>query len=131
MFANVSTTQVLATFMGLYMVAAGIGLLTDRDSYAKMIDEIRDNTALAYLIGVFVFALGAALVAIHNQWNSALEIFVSLISWGALIEGVLMLAVRRPFLRLVSKIPTTGAVMVPFGVGTVILGIGLIFGALA
>ena len=58
MLANFTITELLAVFMGIYMVAAGIGLLTDRDnSYAKMIHEIRDNTALGYVVGVFVFVL--------------------------------------------------------------------------
>ena len=132
MLANLTATELLAAFMGIYMVAAGIGLLTDRDnSYAKVIPEIRDNTALGYVVGVFVFVLGAVLIAVHNQWNRPLAIVVSLISWGALIEGVLMLAARRPFLDLVSRIPTSAKVMKSFGIGTVVLGIGLLIGALA
>jgi hypothetical protein len=104
------------------MVAAGIGLLTGRGSYATLIDELRDNTALGYVTGAFVFALGAAMVAVHNLWTDPLAIVVSLVGWGALIEGVLMLAIRRPFLGLVKVVPFTPATMVPFGIAAIVLG---------
>jgi hypothetical protein len=122
MIETLSTTQILAVFIGLYMVAAGIGFLTGRGSYATLIDELRDNTALGYVTGAFVFALGAAMVAVHNLWTGPLAIVVSLVGWGALIEGVLMLAIRRTFLGLVKVVPLTPATMVPFGIAAIVLG---------
>ena len=122
MIETLSVTQILAVFIGLYMVAAGIGFLTGRGSYATLIDELRDNTALGYVTGAFVFALGAAMVAVHNLWTGPLAIVVSLVGWGALIEGVLMLAIRRPFLGLVKVVPFTPATMVPFGIAAIVLG---------
>ena len=65
---------------------------------------------------MFVFVLGAVLVAVHNQWNGPLAVIVSLISWGAFIEGVLMLAARRPFLDIVGRIPTSAKMMKAFGI---------------
>jgi hypothetical protein len=57
MIETLSVTQILAVSLGLYMVAAAIGLLTERNSYATMIDELRENTALGFLTGAFVLAL--------------------------------------------------------------------------
>ncbi len=122
MIETLSTTQILAVFIGLYMVAAGIGFLTGRGSYATVIDDLRENTALGYVTGVFVFALGAAMVAVHNLWTGPLAIVVSLVGWGALIEGVLMLAIRRTFLGLVKVVPFTPAAMVPYGIAAIVLG---------
>jgi hypothetical protein len=117
MIETLSVTQILAVFIGLYMVAAGIGFLTGRGSYATLIDELRDNTALGYVTGAFVFALGAAMVAVHNLWAGPLAIVVSLVGWG-----VLMLAIRRTFLGLVKVVPLTPATMVPFGIAAIVLG---------
>jgi hypothetical protein len=122
MIETLSVTQILAVFIGLYMVAAGIGFLTGRGSYATLIDELRDNTALGYVTGAFVFALGAAMVAVHNLWTGPLAIVVSLVGWGALIEGVLMLAIRRTFLGLVKVVPLTPATLVPCGIAAIVLG---------
>ncbi len=122
MIETLSTTQILAGFIGLYMVAAVIGFLTGRGSYASLIDELRDNTALGYVTGAFVFALGAAMVAVHNLWTGPLAIVVSLVGWGALIEGVLMLAIRRTFLGLVKVVPLTPATLVPCGIAAIVFG---------
>jgi hypothetical protein len=130
MIETLSVTQILAVFIGLYMVAAGIGFLTGRGSYATLIDELRDNTALGYVTGAFVFALGAAMVAVHNLWTGPLAIVVSLVGWGALIEGVLMLAIRRTFLGLVKVVPLTPATLVPFGIAAIVGGAVLAFAGL-
>jgi len=131
MIETLSTTQILAVFIGLYMLAAGIGLLTDRNAYATVIDDLRENQTLGYVTSVLVFVLGAAMVAVHNLWTGLLAIVVSLVSWGALIEGVLMLAIRRPFLDLVGNVPFTAATAVPFGIGAIVFGVVLLFAGLA
>jgi hypothetical protein len=131
MIETQSTTQILAVFIGLYMVAVAIGLLTGRGSYATMIDELRDNTALGFLTGAFAFALGAAMVAVHNLWTGPLAIVVSLVGWAALIEGVLILAIRRRFLDLVKVVPLAGAAEVPFGIAIIVLGVVLLYAGLA
>jgi uncharacterized membrane protein len=131
MIETLSVTQILAVFIGVYMVAAGIGLVTDRDAYATLIDDMRENTALGYVTGAFVFFLGAAMVAVHNLWTSPLAVVVSLFSWGALIEGILMLAVRRQFLGLVNVVPFTGATTLPFGIAAIVLGLVLLYAGLA
>jgi len=131
MIETLSTTQVLAVFLGLYMVAAGIGMLTDKNAYATVIEDLRENQTLGYVTSAFVFVLGAAMVAVHNLWTGPLAIVVSLVSWGALIEGVLMLAIRRPFLGLVGVVPFTAATAVPFGIGIIVFGAVLLYAGLA
>jgi len=123
-------TQILGVIIGLYMVATGIGLLTGRSSYATLIDDLRENTALGYITSVFVFVLGAVIVAVHNLWTSPVAIVVSLVGWAALIEGVLMLAIRRPFLSLVRVVPFTAATMVPLGIAGIVCGAVLVYAAL-
>jgi len=127
MIEVLSITQILAVSLGLYMVAAGIGLLTEENSYATMIEELRKNTALGFLTGAFVLALGAAMVAVHNVWTGPLAIVVSVIAWWTLVKGVLLLAIRRPFLRLVNFAPSEGSYAMPFGILVIVLGVVLLY----
>ena len=131
MIETLSVTQILAVFLGLYMVAAGIGFLTGRGSYATLIDELRDNTALGYVTGAFVFALGAAMVAVHNLWTGPLAIVVSLLAWSTLIKGGLLLAIRRRYLDWVNVVPFTGEATAPFGIGVIVFGVVLLYAGLA
>ena len=71
------------------------------------------------------------IVALHNVWTDPLSIFVSLFGWGALIEGFIMLAFRRPFLRLVGVVPLTATTTVIFGVFAMLLGTVLLYGGLS
>ena len=129
MIETLTVTQLLAAFSGLYMVAAGIGLLTDRDSYPKMLNEFRDNTALGYVTGAFVLALGAAMVSLHNFWTGPLAIIVSVIAWWTLIKGFCLLAIRNQFLRLADAIAIDNSALLGtliIVLGTALLAAGLV-----
>lgn len=127
MFADPAMTETLARILGVYMAAAGIGLLLDPKAYDGVMEHFNANPALAYISGVAVFAIGAVLVTLHNHWGSWPEILVSLIGWGALAEGILMLAVRRRFFALVGMIPLGHGMLRGFGVFTLILGAALLY----
>jgi len=129
MTETLTVTQLLAAFIGMYLVAAGIGLLSDQNSYAKMLDELRENTALGFLTGAFVLALGAAMVAVHNLWTGPLAVVVSVIAWWTLIKGICLLAIRRPFLELASAISFKNSA--PFGAAVILFGAALLYAGLA
>lgn len=131
MLADASLTEVLARFIGVYMLAAGAGLLVDPKAYDGVMESVRANSALAYIAAVVVFAIGAVLVALHNQWEGWQQIIVSLTGWAALIEGVLMLAVRRSFFAVVAKIPLTESLLRGFGILTVGFGVLYLYAGFA
>ena len=95
-----TTTQIIAALIGLYFLSAGIGLLVERSAIRHMLNELKSSPMLAYLGGVMAFAIGAAIVAVHNDWSSILAGIVSFIGWMCLVEGILLLAARRWFLSL-------------------------------
>lgn len=117
-----SLTQTLAILLGIYMISAGIGLLTDSKGFVGIIDEFKANLTVTYLAAIMAFAIGGTFVALHNLWASPLEIIVSLIGWAALIEGVLMLAFRKPFFTLIGAIPLNAAVMKTYGIFVLVVG---------
>lgn len=125
------TTSTIASLIGLYFVAAGVGLLVDRDFCAKVIAELRDQTVLGFIGGIVTFVIGGSIVAIHNDWSGLLSGFVSLVGWFALAEGVLILAFRRWFLGLFSGFDLSPHVITAFGAGTTSLGLLLILAAFA
>lgn len=130
MIETLTTTQTLSVLIGLFLVAVGIGLLTGRGSYATLIDDLRENTALGYVTSVIVFVLGAVIIAVHNRWTYPVAVVVSLIGWAALIEGFLMLAIRRPLLSLLKGVPITTATMMPLGVVLIVCGVPLLYAGL-
>ncbi len=123
MFADLTLTEIFARILGLYMGAAGIGLILDPKRFESMMDEFQSNTALGFVAGLVAFIMGAVVVGFHNDWSHWAAVLVTIVGWAALIEGLLMLAVSRSFFAIVARLPLTGGVVRIFGI------IALIFGA--
>lgn len=100
MSGQFSVTETLAALIGLYFLAAGVGLLGNRYDIARMFDDLKSQPMLGYFGGLIAFAIGGALVAVHNDWSGWLAAFVSLVGWVALLEGILMLAMPGWYIGL-------------------------------
>lgn len=131
MFEAFNLTQYLGLIFGIYFIAAGIGLLLDGDEYRAMMEEFSDNPVLCYLAGVVAFALGAVLIRLHTDWTSALAVGVSFIGWACIIEGVLMLSVRRTFIGVVNRMPLSPGVLTSFALICFVAGGWFIWSAVA
>ncbi len=126
MLENLTTAQFLAGLIGLYFLAAGAGLLSERNSFSGLLKELNTQPMLGYFGGIIAFAIGGAIVGIHNDWSSLLSGFVSLVGWISLTEGVLMLACRKWYLGLFTRIALSPGLVTVFGLGTLIIGVALI-----
>lgn len=121
MLVSFTLTQTIALILALYMVSAGIGMLTDSKGFAGIMEEFKERIGLTYIAAIVAFFLGATIVALHNLWGSPLEIIVSLIGWAALVEGVLMLAFRRPFFTLVGAVTLHETFMKAYGLFAIVV----------
>jgi hypothetical protein len=117
--------------IGLYFLAAGIGLLVERESLSELMKDLTTQPMLGFLGGILAFAIGGAIVGVHNNWSSFLAGFVSLIGWVSLAEGVLMLACRKWFLGLFGRLTLSKGIVTAFGLGTIIVGLALVLAAFA
>jgi len=130
MLEQYTATQILAALIGLYFVAVGIGLLTDRKTLPKMLKELQEQPFLGYLGGVLAFVIGGAIIAVHNNWSGLLSGFVSLVGWVSLAEGVLILAFRKWFLGLWGRLTFSPGFVGAGGIASVIAGVLLIWSGL-
>ncbi|MFN0262807.1 hypothetical protein ACKTEK_02915 [Tepidamorphus sp. 3E244] len=124
MASQFGTTQAIALFFSLYLLAAGIRVMSDRGMVAEIFADLRASPLVTYLCGLVAFVTGAAVVAVHNVWNTPLEIIVSLVGWAALVEGVLLVAIPQTFLGWFSAIADNRGLHKVFG------GVTLAFGVL-
>lgn len=126
MLDNLTLTQTLAALIGLYFLAGGTGLLVDRNGIADLFNDLIDQPMLGYLGGVIAFAIGGAIVAVHNDWTSFLSGFVSFVGWVSLVEGVLMLACRKWFLGTIGRLALSTGFVTLFGILTLFAGLVLV-----
>jgi len=120
-------TALLAKVFGIYMICGGFGLILNKDRALQVLDEIDENSTLTYLVGAIVLMAGSALVLTHNIWQGWPEIAITLIAWGAAIEGALML-IYPPALYKFARMLVPSVKIIPiFGLGTMAFGAALIF----
>jgi uncharacterized protein YjeT (DUF2065 family) len=120
-----TTTLALAKAIGIYAIAAGVGGLVAPERWRAMIEEMRTRPGLAYVTGAFTFALGAAIVLVHNVWTDPLAIAVSLIGWAAAVEGVILLVMPEPLLKFGASMVRPAAAR-PYAIVAVVFGAGLL-----
>ncbi|WP_425410108.1 DUF2065 domain-containing protein [Hyphococcus sp.] len=123
-------TLSLAKVFGVYMIAGGLsGVLLGPERWRRILDEFRNNAAITYISGVFVFALGAAVIMAHNIWTDPLAIFISLFGWVAAVEGVILIAYPDPLLKWSASLLRPGGVKIwaiaVIVIGAVLLALGL------
>ena len=129
MIADATLTEILARIFGLYMLAAGIGLALNSADLPKMLEEMRQSALAFYLGGLIAFAIGAAVVSLHNDFSGPLAIFISLFGWVALAEGVVILAFPKAMHAFADKLAgligsarILGGAVAAFGVVLLVAG---------
>lgn len=122
-------TEQIALAIGVYGLAAGIGVLRHPRKFRDVYDGLRDAPALAFMTGLFVYFLGAVILVAHHDWSSALSAMVTLFGWGAVIEGLGFLLGPGAFVALIKRAGVTtsprlwGAVYCVLGTAFVILAV--------
>jgi hypothetical protein len=126
MVADVTLTEILTRIFGLYLLAAGTGAALHSGTMFKMIEEMRQSAFAFYLGALIAFAIGAVIVSLHNDFSGPLAIFVTLIGWAALAEGVIMLAfpnAMRAFADRLFNLIGSGKI---WGIAVAALGVVLL-----
>ena len=98
MTTAIPLTLHLLVLIGLYELTAGLAGLTRRIDWQAMTDEFERSTALSFVTGFMVFAIGGVMIMNHHHWTDLLAVIVSLVGWIALVEGIAMMIASRPLL---------------------------------
>jgi hypothetical protein len=77
----------------LYLLAIGIGILSDQLNINKMMKGFEDSQALTLISGFSMLVIGALLVTYHNIWSGSWQVILAtLLGWSILIKGFLFIA---------------------------------------
>jgi uncharacterized protein YjeT (DUF2065 family) len=95
----------LATAIGLYGIAAGIGLLRAPDRMRAMVDDLVRVPGLGFALGLGMFAIGTAILIPHHILYDPLSVIVTVLAALFALEGLVLIAapqlltgLARPFL---------------------------------
>jgi uncharacterized protein YjeT (DUF2065 family) len=90
----------LAIAIGLYWIAAGIGLLTAPERMRAMVDDLDRVPGLAIGLGAGLFAIGVAMLIAHHVLYDPLSVIVTVLAAILAAEGLMLIACPQPLLRL-------------------------------
>lgn len=94
----------LAEAIGLYWLAAGIGFFVQPQKLRAIVDDFEHSPGLVYVVGIAVFAIGAAILIPHHVLYDPLSVIVTVFAALLALEGLVLiafpdtlLAFARPF----------------------------------
>tara|TARA_R110002072_G_scaffold276318_1_gene438005 strand:+ start:703 stop:1107 length:405 start_codon:yes stop_codon:yes gene_type:complete len=126
MFDTGSMTDVLLRVFGLYYLAAGIGLFTGPDAFAKIAEELTGSALMRLISGLLALTFGAVVLALHDDWSSWQAGLVTAIGWAGLAKGVMILALPTPYLGLTNALLGRREILRPLALIVAVIGIGFL-----
>jgi uncharacterized protein YjeT (DUF2065 family) len=116
----------LAQALGLYAMAAGIGIVTAPQRLRAIVDDMERLPGLTYAFGIAAFAIGTAILIPHHILADPLAAVVTIIAAIAAIEGLILLAAPQILIRLARPFalhaPLWGLIAIVLGLILFLLG---------
>ncbi len=107
MAETADTSAWIALFLGLYILAAGVGELRSSGTWTRLLDSFEQTPAVAFLSGAFTTALGAA-IYLASPWRpgDVMSMTISVIGGLAAVKGLVFIAAPDRMAGLGRKLMT-------------------------
>lgn len=92
------TSIFLAKFWGWYLIIFFLVLSFNPKRIRQIFEDLKDQK-FVILIAFMAIVIGLLNILFHNTWESDWTIIITLMGWGGLLEGLLLLA----FPNLIAK----------------------------
>lgn len=85
-------TEFLSRLLGFYCTLIGAAMLLRGDSTVQVVQQIVQDAALMYVLGILLVMAGLAMVLAHNVWSGGPhDAVLALIGWLTLLKGLLFI----------------------------------------
>ncbi|MDP2691570.1 MAG: hypothetical protein Q8O95_04175 [bacterium] len=112
----------IAKIFCLAYLATGVGALSGKISFQRIIADFEKSPALTYLGGFVSLIFGVYVVQFHNTWAADWTILVTLVGWVALFKGIILISFPQSLSYFKGWFKTART----YGIALII--IGLVFG---
>jgi hypothetical protein len=112
-------TLFLAELWGPVLLAVGAGLFVSRRYYRNVYRGIESEPLATMAFGMIAMVVGILQVMAHNVWHGTPEIIVTLLGWGTLIKGTMVLVAPESAGKMVRQFQMTK--LIPMSAGIVLL----------
>ena len=115
------TSLLLARLLSPLFLAAGAGMLLNRDHYGEMLRSFLTDAALYYFSGALALVSGVAILLFHNLWVADWRVAITVIGWLAVVKGAVRLVFPRAGQHLAARLLGPG-LLVSLGLVSLLLG---------
>ena len=92
----------VAKIISLIYLALGLGVLAKTVNFKTLVDEIQTSKTILFLSGSLGIAIGVILLENHNIWVANWTVIITLISWGMLLGGVVLVMIPNLFISIIK-----------------------------
>lgn len=118
-----SLSHFLAGLIGPLWAIVGLSMLLNRQRYTTMIEYFMEEPATTFIGGVMALIVGLALVMSHNIWVADWRVLITVVGWGGIIKGTVLLMfpdAMKSYVKIFTGNPTVLTVM-----SVIIIPVGL------
>ena len=104
--------------MCLTYISSGIAILAGQPNFRRIVDDLNKSPALRFIAGSSGIMIGTICVTSHNHWVRDWTILITLICWGLLIGGIIVVIIPKSLLWMSTfhkHSPAWGILMIAFG----------------
>lgn len=91
------TTILIAKIIGVIYLSFGVGMLFNKEYYSKTFEYLLESSTYLIIGGFLAIIFGLLIIEYHNIWTKKWRVLITIIGWGALFKGVLLLAFPKSF----------------------------------
>ena len=120
-------TRIFARVLGPYFVIAMAVYVAQSPDVPTLLESLDANPLLPWFFGAFTLLTGLVMVALHQVWNSAAAIIISVTAWLTVIKGVVIMAFPAVYDSLGASLTDGSVVILVQGVLVGALGLYLTY----
>lgn len=87
----VTITLLAGKVIGAFLVIWALFLITRRRECMDMVDKLRGNPTVLYVIAIIILPIGLSLVIIHPVWVMGWPVIITLTGWALIFSSLIYL----------------------------------------
>ena len=101
--AEFDLSAFLAKFFGIYCLIIGVFLITKRELFEQMVNELYASQSMWFVTGIINLMLGLAVVLGHNIWEANFTSAVTIVGYLILIKGLVRMFSPQTSLNYIAR----------------------------
>jgi len=113
--------EIVMKIVGWYLIITSVVVIVRFNYIKKIVAEMKSGDKLMlFMFGAYELILGLLIVTSYNVWEWSPKLIITIIGWGALIEGIAFMALPKRYAKFVSWSGKSPVLMVGVLVGLVL-----------